>query len=312
MIIRGDARQIPLAGGSVQCVVTSPPYWLLRDYKVPGQTGQEPTPAEFVAELVGVFREVWRVLRDDGTVWLNIGDSYSGAQKYRTVANSTAKSTLAFRPTGQIDNLVQPSKRGSGLADKQMVGIPWRVAFALQEDGWFLRSEIIWHKSNAMPGSVSDRPASAHEHIFLLSKRATYYYDHVAVKEPAVSTSAHHFVDGRADKQRGHGRRHAGFNGRYAEKIAKEGPPKDRNLRDVWTMATANFGEAHYATFPEELPRKCILAGCHEGGIVLDPFVGSGTTVMVAQSLGRKGVGMELGAQYIPMARRRTAQLALC
>lgn len=312
MILHGDARHIPLADRSVQCVVTSPPYWLLRDYKVPGQMGQEPTPAEFVAGLVAVFREVWRVLRDDGTLWLNIGDSYSGAQKYRTAENSTAKSTLAFRPTGQIDNLEQPSKRGSGLADKQLVGIPWRVAFALQDDGWFLRSDIIWHKSNAMPSSVSDRPSCAHEYIFLFTKRAKYYYNHEAVKEPAVSTSPHHFVDKAESKQRGHSRRHAGFNGRYSEKIAKEGVPTSRNLRDVWTMATGNFSEAHYAVFPDELPRKCILAGCPEGGIVLDPFVGSGTTVKVAQDLGRKGIGLELGAQYIPMARRRTSQLVLC
>jgi DNA modification methylase len=312
VILRGDARHIPLADESVQCVVTSPPYWLLRDYKVPGQTGQEPTPAEFVAELVTVFREVWRVLRDDGTLWLNIGDSYSGAAKYRTVANSFAKSTLANRPTGQIDNLTQPSKRGSGLADKQLVGIPWRVAFALQEDGWFLRSDVIWNKSNAMPSSCSDRPACAHEYIFLFTKRSTYYYDHEAVKEPAVSTSPHHFVDGAKSKQRGHSRQHAGFNGRYAEKIAKEGVPTTRNLRDVWTMATGNCAEEHYAAFPEELPRKCILAGCPEGGIVLDPFVGSGTTVKVAQDLGRRGIGLELGKQYIPMARRRTSQLVLC
>lgn len=312
MIIRGDARAIPLADGSVQCVVTSPPYWLLRDYKVPGQMGQEPTPAEFVAELVTVFREVWRVLRDDGTLWLNLGDSYSGAEKYRTYENSMANSTLQHRPTGQIDNLVQKSKRGCGMPDKQLVGIPWLVAFALQNDGWFLRSDIVWHKSNGMPSSVSDRPASAHEYIFLLTKRAKYYYDHEAVKEVAVSTSARHFVDKDASKQRGHSRRHAGFNGRYAEKIAREGVPERRNLRDVWTMAVANFAEAHFAVFPEELPRKCILAGCPEGGLVLDPFAGSGTTVKVAQDLGRRGIGLELGPQYIALARRRTAQLALC
>lgn len=312
MIIHGNAKDLPLADKSVHCVVTSPPYWALRDYGYAGQLGQEETPGDYVANLVAVFREVWRVLRDDGTLWLNLGDSYSGAAKYRTEENSTRKSTLEFRPTGQIDNLSQASKRGSGLPDKQLVGIPWRVAFALQADGWFLRSDIIWHKPNAMPSSVKDRPASAHETIFLLSKRPQYYYDHEAVQEDAVSTSPHHFVDAHDSKQRGHGRRHAGFNGRYAERLAREGVPKKRNLRDVWRVATANYKEAHFATFPPKLIQPCVLAGCPEGGIVLDPFVGSGTTVLVAQELGRRGIGVELGGGYLPMARRRTAQGVLC
>lgn len=287
MILRADARRIPLADQSVQCVVTSPPYWCLRDYKVTGQIGQEATVEGYVSSIVRVLSGVWRVLRDDGTVWLNLGDSYSGGEKYRTEANSF-------------------------LQDKQLVGIPWRVAFALQEDGWYLRSDIIWHKTNAMPSSVKDRPTSAHEYIFLLTKRPKYYYDHESVMETAVSTSKHHFVDKDDSKQRGHSRRHAGFNGRYAERIERDGVPTRRNLRDVWPMATANFAEAHFAVFPDELARRCILAGCPEGGIVLDPFAGSGTTVKVAQELGRKGIGLELGAQYIPMAKCRTAQLSLC
>lgn len=312
MIIRGNAEAIPLADGSVHCVVTSPPYWQLRDYKVPGQLGLEATPEEYVSRMVGVFREVKRVLRKDGTLWLNIGDSYTGAPKHRTVKNTTEKSTLSGRATGALENLEMGGRRVKELADKQLVGIPWRLAFALQADGWFVRSEIVWAKSNPMPNSASDRPACSHEFIFLLSKAPTYYYDREAVKERAVSTSKHHFIDKDDSKQRGHSRQHAGFNGRYAERLAREGVPTTRNLRDVWTVATAQFSEAHYATFPPRLITPCILAGCPEGGIVFDPFVGSGTTVMVAQGLGRKGVGMDLGAQYMAMARRRTAQLALC
>lgn len=312
MIIHGDARRIPLADGSVHCVVTSPPYWCLRDYGYPGQIGQEETLESYISSVLSVFEEVWRVLRNDGTLWLNLGDSYAGAARYRTIENSLARSGLANRPTGQIDNLVQSSKRGAGLNDKQLIGVPWRIALALQAAGWFLRSDIVWHKTNAMPSSVKDRPANAHEYIFLLTKRAKYYYDYEAVMEPVVSTSKHHFVDKTDNKQRGHSRRHAGFNGRYADRLDRDGVPTRRNLRDVWPMATANFAEAHFAVFPDELARRCVLAGCPEGGVVLDPFAGSGTVVAAAQGLGRVGIGIELGKNYIPMAKRRTAQLTLC
>lgn len=312
MIIQGTADHIPLADRCVQCVVTSPPYWCLRDYGVSGQIGQEPLVSDYVARLVAVFREVRRVLRDDGTFWLNLGDSYASSGKYRTEAQATAKSTLLGGKKTQTQSCIQPTKRGSGLADKQLVGVPWRVAFALQEDGWILRSDVIWEKPNAMPSSVADRPASSHEHIFLLTKCPKYYYHRKAVQVPAVSTSLHHFVDGRPDKQRGHGRRHAGFNDRYAARLAEEGVPTHRNLRDVWRVPTACFSEAHFATFPPDLIKPCILAGCPEGGIVLDPFLGSGTTLMVAQNLGRRGVGIELRSEYIHMARLRTAQRTLC
>lgn len=312
MILQGDARAIPMADRSVQCCVTSPPYWMLRDYGCPEQLGQESTPQEYVAAMVAVFGEVWRVLRDDGTLWLNLGDSYSGNAKTQNKETDGAKRTIKGNSPGRTANLNRPSKLGCGLPPKQLVGIPWRVAFALQDAGWYLRSEIIWSKPNAMPGSQSDRPTSSHETIFLFSKQPRYYYDGEAVKEPATTTDIRRFVDVSPDKQRGHGRRHAGFNGRYAERLQKEGVPQKRALRDVWSVATSTYKGAHFATFPPALVRPCVLAGCPEGGVVLDPFAGSGTTIAVAQDLGRRGVGVEMNMDYALMAKQRTAQMVLC
>lgn len=211
--------------------------------------------------MADVFGETWRVLRSDGTLWLNLGDGYR--------------------------------------ADKQLRGVPWRVALALQSYGWHLRQDIIWSKPNPMPESVTDRCTKAHEYMFLLSKSPKYYFDSESIKESAVSTSLKHFTDGGKDKQRGHGRRHAGFNGRYAERLAKEGIPKTRNKRDVWTVATQPFSGEHFATFPRELIRPCIRAGCPVGGVVLDPFMGSGTTAVVALEEGRDYLGIELNCDYI-------------
>lgn len=312
MILHANARNIPLADQSVNCVVTSPPYWLQRDYGYPEQLGQEPTLPEYLDGLVAVFAEVARVLKNEGTLWLNMGDCYAQSGRARTLENSVKRSTLQGRPTGQMQTLNSRSRLGNGLARKNLIGLPWRVAFALQEVGWNLRSDIIWHKTNTMPSSVKDRPTSAHEYIFLFSKSTSYYYDQGSMREEATSTDARYWSDNGRDKQRGHSRQHAGFNRYYAEKIARDGVPKTRNMRDVWPMAVARYSEAHYATFPTELARRCILAGCPEGGIVLDPFAGSGTSVMVAQELGRKGIGLELGAAYLPLARRRIAQRALC
>ena len=254
-----------LPDASVHCVVTSPPYWGLRDYGVPGQLGLEPTPEEYVAHMVAVFREVRRVLRDDGTLWLNLGDSY-----------------------------------GRG---KQLVGIPWRVAFALQEDGWLLRQDIIWNKPNCMPESVRDRCTRSHEYIFMFAKSERYVFDVEAVKEPAVSdhNSGNGFKRGaRLSYQnidgtpRGNDKQWTGVGGK-------------RNKRSVWTVTTKPFKGAHFATFPPDLIEPCILAGCPVGGVVLDPFFGAGTTGLVAQRHGRSYIGIEINPSYRDLAMARIA-----
>jgi len=344
-IAHGDAlaclRELP--DESVHCCVTSPPYWGLRDYGVAGQLGLEKTPEEYVAKMVEVFREVRRVLRNDGTLWLNLGDSYasSGSGSW----GSSGKSTLttgsrrgAWAPGNAIGKT--PSRDCSGFKSKDLIGIPWRVAFALQADGWWLRQDIIWHKPNTMPESVRDRCTKAHEYIFMLSKSARYYYDADAIKEPGVSETtkmpdgwdtgpgAHGTFhrDGREkgrkalpetqsnlatyrDKQRGHGRRYAGFNDRWDALSRDEQCALMRNKRSVWTVATAPFKEAHFATFPPDLITPCILAGCPEGGTVLDPFGGSGTTAEVALKTGRKFYLIELSADYIALAQKRIRHL---
>lgn len=314
-ILTGDCREVlkTLPDASVHCCVTSPPYFGLRDYGVAGQIGLEPTPDEFVAELVAVFQEVRRVLRDDGTLWLNLGDSYSG------------HNPTGFRPGNETKNGGASNKNGvgriDGLKPKDLIGIPWRVAFALQADGWYLRSDIIWHKPNPMPESVTDRPTSAHEHIFLLSKSARYFYDSEAVKEAAVAADLGEMDGGsqrardgsnanggrnyRTDKQRGHGRRHAGFNGRWDAMPKAEQQALGRNLRNVWTVATQPYSDAHFATFPPALIEPCIKAGCPTGGVVLDPFGGAGTTGMVADRLGRNAILIELNPAYAAMTSNR-------
>ena len=275
---------------SVNTCVTSPPYWGLRDYGEDGQLGLEPTPEEYVASMVEVFREVKRVLREDGTLWLNLGDSYAKSES----------------------NIGAKIKIQHGLKPKDLVGIPWRVAFALQADGWYLRSDIIWHKPNPMPESVTDRPTKAHEYIFLLSKSQRYYYDHEAVKEEAVNKGkiVQCGLNSRANVDRVPGeslkqdlvgnRRYAGFNERWANK-----PVEGRSKRTVWTVATRPFTEAHFATFPPDLIRPCVLAGSPKGGIVLDPFGGSGTTTLVASQEGRDSVYIDLSEEYMDIALRR-------
>lgn len=286
---------------SVHTVVTSPPYFGLRDYGHDGQIGLEPTPDEFVAALVEVFREVRRVLRDDGTVWLNLGDSYATQGGDRK--NHQNQTGLGGGKKTQIEANV--ARRTKDIAAKQLMGIPWRVAFALQADGWYLRQDIIWHKPNPMPESVRDRCTKAHEYIFMLSKSPRYYYDHETIKEPAVSSKAQWTDNPANDKQRGHSRRHEGFNGRYADKIREFGAPETRNKRSVWTVTTKPFKGAHFATFPPDLIEPCVLAGCPEGGTVLDPFGGAGTTGLVAKRTGRNSILCELNADYVDMARAR-------
>ena len=269
--------------------------------RIDNQLGLEKTPEEYVAKMVEVFREVRRVLRKDGTLWLNLGDSYVGTA-------SKGGWTDPKYPEGRKGQVVALNNKVQGLKSKDLCGVPWRVAFSLQSDGWYLRCDIIWAKPNPMPESVTDRPTKAHEYVFLMSKSGRYYYDAAAISEAAVDPTIKRFTDNGKDKQRGHGRRHAGFNGRYAEKLQAEGVPETRNRRSVWTIATTPFKKAHFATFPPALIEPCILAGCPEGGIVLDPFFGSGTTGLVCSRLNREYIGIELNAEYVEMARRRIEQ----
>lgn len=284
-----------LDDGSVQTCVTSPPYWGLRDYGTDGQLGLERTPDEYVERMVRVFREVRRTLKDDGTLWLNLGDCYasttaSGGQN--CFSSSTLTSGKGMRDPKRTLT--------SGLKPKDLVGIPWRVAFALQADGWYLRQDIIWHKPNPMPESVRDRCTKAHEYIFLLSKQARYYWDQEAIAEDA--TCAGRILDYTGDQKNNN-----------ADPVLMATRPngrmitvKDtRNRRSVWTVSTHSFPKAHFATFPPKLIEPCILAGCPEDGTVLDPFCGSGTTGMVALRHGRRFIGIELNAEYVDMAHRR-------
>jgi DNA modification methylase len=306
LIHANSFKGIPLPDESVNCCVTSPPYWGLRNYLgAEDQLGQEKTPEEYVSNLVQVFREVRRILRADGTLWLNVGDSYAHSLRQSGSGHVGEKQKTS---KGGIYEGFKP--RPSGLKEKDLVGIPWMLAFALRTDGWYLRQDIIWAKPNPMPESVKDRCTKSHEYIFLLSKSQKYYYDSEAIQEDAVSTELKKFTDGGKDKQRGHGRRHAGFNGRYAEKLAKEGVPKKRNRRDVWNVATQGYSEAHFATFPPKLIEPCVLAGCPIDGIVLDPFGGSGTTGRVAADHGRRAVLLDINytdqpGSYLEMAKNR-------
>jgi DNA modification methylase len=326
-ILQGDVRDrlADLPAGSARCCVTSPPYWGLRDYGVSGQLGLEVTPEAYVAAMVAVFADVRRVLADDGTVWLNLGDSYQNAKGQ----------------AGGIDPK-QPARRHGlrpqdttieGLKPKDLVGIPWMVAFALRADGWYLRSDIIWSKPNPMPESVTDRPTKAHEYIFLLSKSRSYYYDAAAIREPYAASTVTQFdkaYEGQAtkdyaavgvqnpsaikkritDKQRGHGRRHAGFNDRWDGMERAEQLQGGANKRSVWQVATHPYPDAHFATFPEKLIEPCILAGSAYDDTILDPFTGSGTTGAVAIGHRRNFIGIELNPAYVELARKRINAVA--
>ena len=292
-IFQGDCISAlkELSDGSVNCCVTSPPYYGLRDYGVDGQIGLEETPDEYVAKLVDVFREVRRVLRDDGTVWLNLGDSYC-AQGNRS-GNNGYNDGRANRHARF--NAPTPA----GLKPKDLIGIPWRVAFALQSDGWYLRQDIIWSKVNPMPESVTDRCTKAHEYIFLMSKSAKYYYDHEAIKEDAMPDAS--------IRDRDTTKLNNCF-GRSKMSGLKHNAYEKRNKRSVWTVTTKPYKGAHFATFPQDLIIPCILAGCPNGGLVLDPFGGSGTTGYVAREHGRKSILCELNAEYIELAKDRFMQ----
>jgi DNA modification methylase len=308
VILHGDALTVlkTLESKSVNMCVTSPPYYGLRDYGVDGQIGLEDTPEQYIARLVDVFREVRRVLRDDGTLWLNIGDSYNGYQKG---SGGTGKMSAKQNSNKGANYAVggQPLKMDiKGLKHKDLIGIPWMLAFALRADGWYLRQDIIWHKPNPMPESVRDRCTKAHEYIFLLSKSGKYYYDREPIREPVKKG-----CDGtiRAISRERSGPVDVGNGAHISERVYNE--IKGANKRSVWTIATKPFKGAHFATFPPSLITPCILAGCPEGGIVLDPFFGSGTTGEVAAKLMRKWIGIELNPKYIEIAERRTAQTTL-
>ena len=302
-IIQGDCieglRTLPDA--SVHCCVTSPPYWGLRDYGHDGQIGLESTPEAYVARMVEVFREVRRVLRDDGTCWVNLGDSYAsqgGAHGGRG-DNQSGVGAKRVHDAGGGDKSSRVAP--GGLKPKDLVGIPWRVAFALQADGWYLRQDIIWHKPNPMPESVRDRCTKAHEYVFLLTKSERYYYDAEAVSEAAATAGQKGlgFYPGRAGAM---GRKPSG----NEAKDPLEGTrPTVRNRRSVWTVTTKPYSGAHFAVMPAALVEPCIKAGCPEGGTVLDPFAGSGTTLAVAAELGRSGIGCELNPEYIKLAEER-------
>lgn len=324
-ILNGDSLTIlkTLESESVDCVITSPPYWGLRDYGVEGQLGLEKTPEEYVAKLVEVFREVRRVLKKEGTCWLNLGDSYAGSGRGRDADGTwnhgkggSKQETNIGSTVGRIvnekslsKNLIEQGATGNawvkppqGYKPKDLIGIPWRVAFALQADGWWLRQDIIWHKPNPMPESVTDRCTKAHEYIFLLSKSAKYYYDQKAIKEPCKD------MWGKRDRQ----------NGKYHNKGSGLSPHTGlekeylfTNKRSVWAVNTQPTPEAHFATFPEKLIEPMILAGCPEGGVVLDPFFGSGTTGKVAVRHRREYLGIELNPQYVDMAKKRVQTIPL-
>jgi DNA modification methylase len=287
---RETMRRWAADGVKAQMCVTSPPYFGLRDYGHAGQIGLEATPDEYVAKLVEVFREVRRVLADDGTLWLNIGDSYVGSANNGGSASKTMQGSQAA--TGKNP----PAKRGEGLKHKDLIGIPWMLAFALRADGWYLRQDIIWHKPNPMPESVRDRCTKAHEYIFLFSKQARYYFDSEAIKTPVKQDW------GTRDRQ----------NGKYHNEGTGLQPHSGleksyemANKRSVWTVATRPYKGAHFATFPPELIEPCILAGSRPGDPVLDPFMGSGTAAQVALQHGRRYLGCELNTEYGPLQQAR-------
>jgi len=362
-IINGDCRLelAALPDCSVDCCISSPPYFGLRDYGSAAQIGLEDSPAAFIAQMVDVFGQVRRVLKADGTLWLNLGDSYAGSgrggnppdsphQKQKTNRGSAEFIQRAAVEAGAIGrNWVKPPH---GYKQKDLIGIPWEVAFALRESGWWLRDAIIWAKPNGMPGSQVDRCTSSYEMIFQLSKSATYYSDFDAIKTPprestlvrtaqdvqaqagshranggAKTNGAMKAVGGltgsphgrhslgenvppkerRSDKQRGHSRRHAGFNDRWDAMERSEQMAKPAMMRNVWFVSPAGYDEAHFAVMPEEIARRCILAGCPEGGTVLDPFGGAGTTGLMASRLGRNAILIELNPEYAAMAEQRIA-----
>ena len=288
---------------SIHCSITSPPYYGLRDYHKEGQIGRETTVEEYLEKLVRVFREVRRVLKKDGTCFIVIGDSYAGT-------GSKGDREDPKHPIGRTGQKVSLSQKMVGYKSKDLMGIPWRLALLLREDGWYLRSDIIWHKENAMPEACRDRPSRSYEHVFLLSKSPRYYYDYDAMAEPMKEISKKRYVRGRrADNK--YLREDAGIKVQKINEARRYGHykgdniPQFRNKRDIWTINTVSFRGNHYAAFPPKLAEICMLAGCPENSIVLDPFMGSGTVGLVALRKGRKYIGIELNEDYVELAKKR-------
>ena len=305
-LLQGDCTKVlaTLPAASVQCCVTSPPSWGLRDYGAGGQLKLEETTEAYISNMVLVFREVWRVLRNDGTLWLNLGDSYSGvAGNARGEGAGDGQERVKSMGFGAL-----PKRKDleGGLKHKDLAGIPWRVAFALQADGWYLRQDIIWHKPNPMPESVTDRCTKAHEYIFLLTKSAKYFYDDYAIREALSDATVKRDKSPRGRSQDGGGsaKSMAGYN--YVDNLGNmQSSPAGRNKRSVWTVTTKPFKGAHFATFPPDLIEPCILAGSAADTLVLDPFSGAGTTGLVAVQHGRRYIGIELNPDYLEMSRKR-------
>ncbi len=288
-------------GIKAQTCVTSPPYYGLRDYGHDGQIGLEETPEEYIKAMVEVFRCVWDVLEDDGTLWLNIGDSYYNYRPGK--GQALVQQTVASNDQDLPQVCARRGNKLDGLKEKDLIGIPWMLAFALRADGWYLRQDIIWHKPNPMPESVQDRCTKAHEYIFLMSKSQKYYYDIDSIKEDAhtTDTSDRNRDESRLNNTPGRTRM-AGLTTNHYEK---------KNKRSVWTVTTKPYEGAHFAVFPSDLIEPCILAGAPVGGIVLDPFMGSGTTAQVAENLGRQYLGCELNPEYKPLQDKRLRQMSL-
>lgn len=304
-ILVGDVRQrlSDIADGSVQCCVTSPPYWGLRDYGHDGQLGLEQTPDDYVDNMVAVFREVHRVLSDDGVLWLNLGDSYASFRDGKATPDTTRGESIGtLVPKGSASNRMASSFAGSIIKHKDLVGIPWRVAFALQSDGWYLRQDIIWHKPNPMPESVADRCTKSHEYLFMLTKSPRYYFNNKEIREPSANIGATSIRFG--------GNKYGDSNDpKHATKSGNEYTDNGfRNRRSVWTIATQPFRGAHFAVMPEALCEPPILATSRPGDIVLDPFTGSGTVAVVALRHGRNFVGTELNPEYAQIAQDRISQ----
>lgn len=300
-IYLGDSLELikTFPDNQFDCVVTSPPYYGLRDYGADGQIGLEDTPEEYIGKLVELFREIRRCLKDTGTIWVNIGDSYCGTGDKGDYRDPKYKD-------GRNGQSTSKNKNVKGCKHKDLIGIPWMLAFALRADGWYLRQDIIWHKPNPMPESVTDRCTKSHEYIFLLSKSEKYYFDYEAVMEECADQERVNYQSGNRTYGVNNDRNDNDFGQR-----SKEWKPKERdgvavrNKRDVWTVYVKPNKEAHFATYPEELIVPCIIAGCPEGGVVLDPFMGSGTTGIVARKLNRNYVGCELNPDYQRMGKRR-------
>ena len=301
---RDTMRRWKEQGVKAQTCVTSPPYYGLRDYGHEGQIGLEETPEEYIKAMVEVFRCVWDVLEDDGTLWLNIGDSYCGT-------GSKGEWVDPKNPEGRSGQAVSKTQKLVGYKSKDLIGIPWMMAFALRADGWYLRQDIIWHKPNPMPESVQDRCTKAHEYIFLMSKSQRYYYDRESIREEVKETTNGKAGVRRSGDSKTRSREHWGVPHNPENVIVEYDEIKGANKRSVWTIPTKPYEGAHFAVFPEELIEPCILAGAPVGGVVLDPFMGSGTTAQVAQHLGRKYLGCELNTDYKPLQDRRLAQQSL-